>query len=103
MVRETVKSLDITFSKLMQIEVHLATGQVLYYMCINDWNLLFLVLQLHHMDRSPYAAIASITCLWHRVPKELHSEQPIGLIPGEKCQVWVWVHAVAFDETFLCL
>jgi len=25
----------------MQIEVHLASGQVLYYMCINDWNLCF--------------------------------------------------------------
>jgi hypothetical protein len=42
MVSETVKPHDITFSKLMQIEVHLACGQVLYYMCMNDWNLSFL-------------------------------------------------------------
>ncbi len=48
MVRETVKSLDITFSKLMQSEVHHATGQVLYYKCINDWNLLFLVAVASH-------------------------------------------------------
>jgi hypothetical protein len=41
MVSETVKPHDITFSKLMQIEGHLASGQVLYYMCINDWNLFF--------------------------------------------------------------
>ncbi len=34
--------------------------------------------------------------------KELQSEQPIGSIPPE-CQVWVWLQAAAFDETFLCL
>jgi hypothetical protein len=42
MVSETIELLDIIFSKLMQIEVHLASGQVLYCMCMNDWNLLFL-------------------------------------------------------------
>jgi hypothetical protein len=62
------------------------------------------VLQLLPMDRSPYAAIAPVTLLWRPVPKELQSEQPIGSIPTEECQVWVWwVHAAAFDETFLCL
>jgi ribonuclease P/MRP protein subunit POP1 len=64
---------------------------------------LFLVLQLHHMDRSPYAAIAPVTLLWRPVPKERQSEQPVGLIPAEKRQVWVWVHAAAFDEALMCL
>ncbi len=63
----------------------------------------FSVLQLLHMDRSPYAAIVPVTLLWHSVTKELQLEQPIGSIPPEECQVWVWVHAAAFDETFLCL
>jgi ribonuclease P/MRP protein subunit POP1 len=64
---------------------------------------LFFVLQLHHMDRSPYAAIAPVTLLWRPVPKELQPEQSIGLIPAEKRQVWVWVHAAAFDEALMCL
>jgi len=55
------------------------------------------------MDRSPYAAIAPVTLLWHPVPKELQSEQRIGSIPPEERQVWVWVHPAAFGETFLCL
>ncbi|CAM6043705.1 unnamed protein product [Sphagnum compactum] len=58
---------------------------------------------LHHMDRSPYAAIAPVTLLWRPVPKELQSEQSVGLIPAEKRQVWVWVHAAAFDEALMCL
>jgi hypothetical protein len=64
---------------------------------------LFLVLQLHHMDRSPYAAVAPVTLLWRPVPKELQSKQSVGLIPAEKRQVWVWVHAAAFDEALMCL
>jgi len=39
------------------------------------------------MDRSIYAAIAPVTLLWCPVPKELQSEQSVGLIPAEKCQV----------------
>jgi hypothetical protein len=58
---------------------------------------------LHHMDRSPYAAIAPVTLLWRPVPKELQSEQSVGLIPAEKRQVWVWVHAAPFDEALMCL
>ncbi len=42
MVSETIELLDMIFSKFMQIAVHLACGQVLYYMCMNDWNLSFL-------------------------------------------------------------
>ncbi len=42
MVSETIELLDIISSKLMEIEMYLASGQVLYYMCINDWNLFFL-------------------------------------------------------------
>jgi hypothetical protein len=63
----------------------------------------FTVLQLLHMDRSPYAAMAPVTLVWRPVPKELQSEQPIGSIPPEEHQVWVWVHDAAFDETILCL
>jgi hypothetical protein len=63
----------------------------------------FSVLQLHHMDRSPCAAIAPVTLLWRPVPKELQPEQSVGVVPAEKRQVGVWVQAAAFDKALMCL
>lgn len=50
-------------------------------------------LQLHHVGRFPHGLIAPITYMW----------RPVFSGPRGKRQMWVWVHAAAFEEASSCL